>query len=77
LEIELLEVGNIITVDWNLGVMNQDEENINDKTRLNERIISRGFRQVRRKSTSLLESNSLPGESLSDMVRIQFNSDQN
>jgi hypothetical protein len=74
---ELLEVGNIITVDWNLGVMNQDEENINDKTRLNERIISRGFHQVRRKSTSLLESNSLPGESLSDMVSIQFNSDQN
>jgi hypothetical protein len=66
----------MITVERYFGVMNNEEEKINDKTRLAMVIISRGIRQLMRKSTSLLESNSLPGEILSDMVGIQFYSDQ-
>jgi hypothetical protein len=66
----------MITVDLYFGVMNQDEEKIKDKIRLNAIIISKDFRQARRKSTNLRESNSLVGESLSDIVKIHFNSDQ-
>ena len=59
LDIELLETGNIITVERYLGVIKNGDENIKDNTTLAAPIISKDFRQVIKNCVSLVESNFL------------------